>query len=468
MSTVLSTTERGVKKAWGGFFAPEAGAKEQESKSPGIIDTIITAWNSIGGNDAWKRFDKTDEVCIKIKGETLYFEDKDFKIPTFLNFNKKARTSEGILKLSVKGYVYHLKPIEQGNAHIKNVNGDKLYEIVDLKEGLGREPDKYRQTKAYAVWIDGDNNISSANAPGAKVTYNFEGKIKSFLNVDRDPRTKQINLLTTAVTMPLGIAAIFIKWLGYRPANFAFSTVPKLLDRVIVPAVSFAVFLPIFVIGKPISLLTERSREQFSSFFGNLLDFNKNVLANGFSDYLKKNVCDQKTIDDQIKALKDGVIEGEAGKIYAKKGFLTILNGLSHLIQLPNIVIPNLLNIASSWVKGVGNVFLAAAHQDGKFLQTAKFLFTEPLKIARDEFKQEFKSPNEFKSENKANETPLAMTMGTSKTEGTGKDEAREVGNELYRSGVRSGESRISYNTAISPTYSGTKPNPKFSPAVGV
>jgi hypothetical protein len=443
MSTILSSTGKGIKNFWSGTKKFFGGSKKSVS-SLGILDTFSTFWFSLE-TDVNKRIDKTDKFFLSKTGEKVYFEDKKFKIPDFLNRDKKAVKKHGVLTLSVKGKIYNLKPIRQGGKQIQDAIGNKLYEIVKLRDGI-KELDKFKDTKAYAVWINNNNEISDVNIPNQSVKYNFQGEIKSFQNVDRDPSTKQINYLTSLVTWPLGISASIIKWCGYKPTNFVFNTVPKILNRVIIPIVSFAVFVPIFIIGKPISLLTERSADQFSSFFKKVWDFNKTVLTMGLTNHIKENICDQSSIDVQIKAIEDGSLEGSKSGLYIKKGCLMVLNGISHTLQGINIVISNITNIVSSYLKGIGNTFLAVVHQDDKFWQAAKFLFTEPFKIAKDELTAEFQSKQS--NTHAKDYTHSRNREIQSSSDKQFKHEAGLAGQNLLEAGVKQ-EGRVAYNTSI-------------------
>lgn len=438
------------------------------------------AWNS----DVNKRIDKTYQCYINAIKRNIMDGAKTCEIPSFLHRLKVEKSNDGespqIISQSRK---YKLEQNKINNAPVIDDKDNKLHKIVKLNHKISGVKEG-KATKTYSIWIDRNNDISSLNVAGQKQTYNFSGKVGAFSAIDRNVNTGEKNWLTTLfINWPLGLCAYLIKAIGYRVPDIIFDKIPKALDRAIVPLVSAIIFWSIYAIGNigiflfcdiPQKIIQKfkpdfNLYEKFSKPFDKALDFNKNIIKNGVTVWLKADILDENDAITKYKALKAGTFTSKNSKeenaIKNKYYTLKVIGGFSHALNTANLGISNFANVIASGLKGVANSILCITHFDKAYLESAKFLFTEPLKITRDEFKQEFEITETIKTDRfrSTSESSITNNNSYSAADQNYLNNARDSGRALRSSGVKRQEeaTTTSYNTADTrhESFSGKKLN---------
>jgi hypothetical protein len=380
------------------------------SDEPGIVHYYrIFAQNTKGSSN--QRIDKADKVYLSIKRD-LVDKEKSFKTPKkiqqILEENSYKTQSQGSrLKLTIDRTEYTLEPVNLYGSR-QSEDRKRLYEIKGYHENSKKQP--------LAIWIDESGNIcreeNTQNA-GKAIQYYFQGQVSAFSYADRNHRTGNINILTSLITIPTGIVADAVKYVGYKVPDLLLARIPKMLDRLVLPVFSVCVFLPAFLILKPISfLLPRQTKDSINKFFStDLIDANKSAIQDGLFSYIKNNVLNAATIDVEIKAMEDNVLPFSAST-YAKKRCIQVLDILPKTMSFINLSISNVCNITSCYLKGACNLLLFAAHAgDRSYLDSAKFLFTEPFKIVKTEFSESLLGKSSFATASNPDNTRQKITF---------------------------------------------------------
>lgn len=432
------------------------------------------------------RIDKTNECPVFASNRKLSVNGKNVEVPSFLkSLELKKKEKDELPEVIFNNKRYKLRAIRNGGKTVTDTNGNRLYEIIELKHGIiGAKKEK--GSKVYGIWLDGNNELSDNNIAGQHQTYNFSGKVSSFSYIDRNIETGEKNLFTTLlVTWPLGISAAIIKYIGYYGADLIFNKLPRIIDRVILPVASAVVLAPIYILGMlTIFLLLDLPQglikkvfdpsfevaeiyKKFSSPFEKALEFNQAVIKEGASGYIKKNVLEADCIESKVRAIKEGILQvpvTEERAIMNKYRLLKAMNAFSSSLNIANLAISNSSNIMASGLKGIANTVLYVTHGgDSAYWDAAKFLFIEPAKIMQQEFKEEFadkkpKVPSTFQREERVNEP--ASSAPSQASRGKGQEQNREQnfttelkdrGQDLHTSGVKNLVNQgpvISYNAS--------------------
>ncbi|QHD64871.1 hypothetical protein [Neorickettsia findlayensis] len=342
--------------------------------------------------DTSNRFSKAEKFILSTK-RNFYSHNRVVKIPSLDDIDSKTarRSSRGKLEITVGGEPYTLEKIKIGGG--QTVGGRTLYEIKGLDKGMITTA--RRDSAVYCLWLDPDNSISSRkyNIPG-NLKMHFNGPVKAFSPVVRDPRDKSINILSTLISLPVYTSTLLVKYTAYFLLELVSKVLVGIVTRIVLPS-SFLIFsscfLTVGLVGLP--LMGPDKIRGYLRCYPNVLNISRKMFFVGTITYVKSAVLGLDCIGDRHSGTISGslkVLDSEKKELKMKRTVSSLLDSLSIGLNAFLSVVRGSINVSCSSVRACASFLIGVLTLNVDYFHASLFLIKQPFLEMRDDFRTLF------------------------------------------------------------------------------
>ncbi|ACT69001.1 conserved hypothetical protein [Neorickettsia risticii str. Illinois] len=361
----------------------------ESTKRGTTFGLYYSSFKKIFQTDTAKRFSKAEEFVLSTE-RNFYSKDRVVKIPSLGDIdNKTAReSSRGKLEISIKGRPYTLEKVKIGGG--QTVGGRTLYEIKGLNKGIITTA--RRDSAVYCLWLDTDNKVSSEkyNIPG-NLKMLFNGPVKAFSPVVRNPRDKSVNILCTLISLPVYTITLVVKYSVYFVLELVSKVLVNIVTRIVLP-LSFFVFsslsLTLGLVGLP--LMSPDKRKGYLGNYRAVLRTSRDMFLMGTMSYIKSVLLESDSVDKKLEGMVDcslDMSDSEKRSLGLKSAVLSSLNAVSVGFGAFLIVIRGVTNICCSFIRAFSSSLVGVLTLNTDYFHASLFLIKQPFCEMRDDFR---------------------------------------------------------------------------------
>ncbi|ABD46139.1 hypothetical protein [Neorickettsia sennetsu] len=360
----------------------------ESTKKEATFSLYYSSFKRIFHTDIANRFSKAEKFILTTN-RNFYHKDRVVKIPALGDIdNKTARKStRGKLEISISGKTYTLERVKIGGG--QTARGKGLYEIKGLNRGIMTTARK--DSAVYCLWLDPDNRVSDEYNTEGNLKMFFNGPVKAFSPVVRNPRDRSINILCTLISFPIYTATLVAKYSVYFALELVSGVLVNVVTRVVFPLSFFifsSFFLTLGLVGLP--LMGPDKRKGYLGNYRAVLHISRDMFLMGTMSYIKSALLESNSIDKKLEGMADGSLnmsDYEKRNLGLKKVVLSSLNVASVGFNGLLAVVRGAVNISCSFSRALASFLIGILTLNADYFYAGSFLIKQPFCEMRDDFR---------------------------------------------------------------------------------